>query len=63
MDIVESIDRFLAGAECGKGSRSRLTKARDEIVRLREEVARLSHPEALVRVGTAYNYYTKRGIS
>lgn len=62
MDIVESIDRFLAGSAPGKGARSRLTRARDEIVRLRKELAELSHSEALVRDGIAYNYYTKRGI-
>lgn len=35
MDIVSSINRFLAGSEPSKGVRTRLVKARDEFVRLR----------------------------
>lgn len=38
MDIVESINRYLVGTPVGKGERTRLTRARDEIVRLREFV-------------------------
>ncbi|WP_434150066.1 hypothetical protein ACR2R6_00875 [Methylocaldum gracile subsp. desertum] len=35
MDIVESINRFLSAKEREKGVRTRMTKARDEIVFLR----------------------------
>lgn len=35
MDIVESINRYLAGSPVNKGERTRLTRARDEIMRLR----------------------------
>lgn len=40
MGIVESINRYLAGSPVNKGERTRLTKARDEIVRLRESAAK-----------------------
>jgi hypothetical protein len=36
MDIVESINRYLAGSPVNKGERTRLTRARDEIMRLRK---------------------------
>ncbi len=36
MDIVDSINRYLVGSPTNKGERTRLTRARDEIVRLRE---------------------------
>jgi len=40
MDIVDSINRYLAGdKEVPKAVKSRLTKARDEIVLLRAELA------------------------
>lgn len=35
MDIVESINRYLAGSPVNKGERTRLIRARDEIMRLR----------------------------
>jgi len=35
MDIVDSIERYLSGATVNKGVRTRMTRARDEIVRLR----------------------------
>ncbi len=35
MDIVESIERYLAGTVLSKGERTRLVRARDEIVKLR----------------------------
>jgi hypothetical protein len=37
MDIIESIERYLSGGKAGKSERARLTRARDEIVRLRAE--------------------------
>jgi DNA-binding transcriptional regulator GbsR (MarR family) len=36
MDIVESIERYIAGSTTSKGERKRLLKARDEINRLRK---------------------------
>lgn len=36
MDVVDSINRYLVGTPVNKGERTRLTRARDEIVRLRE---------------------------
>lgn len=36
MDIVESINRFLSARDREKGVRTRMTRARDEIVFLRE---------------------------
>jgi hypothetical protein len=35
MDIVESIERYIAGTDLTPGTRTRLVRARDEIVRLR----------------------------
>ncbi len=35
MNIVESIERYLAGSSVSKGVRTRLVRARDEIVKLR----------------------------
>lgn len=35
MEIVESINRYLSGTDAPKGVRTRMTKARDEITRLR----------------------------
>lgn len=37
-EIVESINRFLAGTNLSKGVRTRLTRARDEIVALRNRL-------------------------
>lgn len=37
MDIVESIERYLEGSPTTKGERTRLVRARDEIVRLRKD--------------------------
>jgi hypothetical protein len=39
MDIVESIERYLAGSPVTKGERTRLVRARDEIMRLRKSAA------------------------
>ena len=36
MDIVESIERYIAGTDLMPGTRTRLVRARDEIVRLRK---------------------------
>ncbi len=36
MDIIDSINRYLSGANTKKSERTRLTRARDEIVRLRK---------------------------
>lgn len=44
MDIVESINRYLAGSPVSKGERKRLTRARDEIVRLRPSQPQPSKP-------------------
>ena len=36
MDIVERIERYIAGKDLTPGTRTRLVRARDEIVRLRK---------------------------
>ncbi len=39
MDIVENLERFLAGSNPTSAVRTRMTKARDEIVRVRKTAA------------------------
>ncbi len=46
MDIVDNINRYLAGDKTApKAVKSRLTKARDEIVMLRAELAALKNQD------------------
>lgn len=40
MDIVDSIERYLSGGDVSKGARTRMTRAKDEIVRLRATMQR-----------------------
>jgi len=56
MDIVDNINRYLAGDKTApKAVKSRLTKARDEIVLLRAELEALQNQAP---VGWLYNFVT-----
>lgn len=53
MDIVNSINRYISGGVVEKGARTRLVRARDEIVRLRALTQRA--PEIQAAPGNSWS--------
>lgn len=67
MDIIESIERYLAGSPVTKGERTRLVRARDEIMRLRKSAAPCKQREWVELTDEEMDYWidsnsTKKGL-